>query len=176
MITTGTLNAADVTITNLNASNITTGTLSASKVLFADGSALTTASRIQTAFVNNITGTATADNTDYALTNASWSATAASTADTFNIDAALVINSNGMTASVALIYFDLYVDGVLQQSQGCYVSQYANTAYPSFPYITSLTGLSAGAHTIALYLKARAASGVTSISVQSGYARLQRIY
>ncbi len=47
-ITTGTLNAASVAVTNLNASNITTGTLSATMVLFADGTELTTASRVVT--------------------------------------------------------------------------------------------------------------------------------
>ena len=85
MITTGTLNAANVAVTNFNASNITTGTLSATKVLFADGSALTTASRVISASVSSTSNSSTSGTTVLAIPGLAFSVNAASTSDVYNV-------------------------------------------------------------------------------------------
>jgi hypothetical protein len=174
MITTGTLNAANVAVTNLNASNITTGTLSASKVLFADGTALTTASRVQTSMLHE-TATATtsgAGNPGTAIAGLTCSVTAASTADTFNMFGALsggqTVGTPGYGCNV-----NLYVDGTFNQS--IQVSYATLNGTQSNAFIMSLTGLSAGTHTLTFYLQAANASQTFQSYVGSTLL-LQRVF
>jgi hypothetical protein len=174
MITTGTLNAANVAVTNLNASNITTGTLSASKVLFADGTALTTASRVQTSMLHQ-TATATtsgAGNPGTAIAGLTCSVTAASTADTFNMFGAL---SGGQTAGTVgtTCNVNLYVDGNFNQSIS--VSYATLNGTQSNAFILSLTGLSAGTHTLTFYLQS-SLSAATFQSYVGSTLLLQRVF
>ena len=151
VITTGTLNASLVSVTNLNASNISTGTLSAAKVLFADGSALTTASRVLTS-VASISGSTS---TSYGSGGAAWirtplgfTVTAESTADTFNIYLNLVL---GAYASNYGVTAGILVDSLTYASYyGTFYLPYAASTSDvgTVPIFYSFTGLSAGSHTL----------------------------
>jgi hypothetical protein len=174
MITTGTLNATLVTVTNLNAGNITTGTLSAAKVLFNDGTALTSASRVLTVNVLpsgslSFSGSAT----PAAVPGLGWTMIAASGADTFNISAALMFNYS--SAAAATIY--IVVDGNIASpaAQNKYFLTGGASSAAVVALFASITGLSAGTHTIAFY-----ASGPTGVSLNGTYgatcATCQRIF
>jgi hypothetical protein len=173
-ITTGTLNAANVAVTNLNAGNITTGTLSASKVLFADGTALTTASRVSTI---KLTGSTQANTSGYsapgtAIPGLSASVPTASTADVFNVFGSLLgAQTTGPIGDWALI--NLYVDGVLNQSVKM-LPQILSQAF-NFSFVMSLTGLSAGTHTFTFYIQAVYSPTVYNSGAQSTVL-IQRIY
>jgi len=176
MITTGTLDASVVTVTNLNASNISTGTLSASKVLFSDGSALTTASRVLTSsgsLATDIHWTAPPSSPS-AITGLGWTVTAESTSDTFNISAILFETIGWGTETpgpFAGINVYTLVDGTVQA--GCTLS-FDVVAGGPLTYITSLTGLSAGSHTIQIAVDY---SLCTDLFILGGsYALMQRIY
>jgi hypothetical protein len=173
MITTGTLNAALVTVANLNASNITTGTLAATKVLFNDGSALTTASRVLTSYVY-LQDTLFLTTTPQVLVGLGWSVVAASASDVFIITSSVQMGSN--VAGSQDITFAIAVDGNIS------TPVYSNTAYAQYgtitaPYFAAFTGLSAGAHTIQLYANAAMDNSPNVISVTGDtYAILQRIF
>jgi hypothetical protein len=174
MITAGTLNASNVAVTNLNASNITTGTLSASKVLFADGSALTTASRVLTAMAYQ---TATATVTGVAspgtlISGLTFSLNAASTSDVYNFFGSI---SGGQTAGTpgTTCNINLYVDGVYKQAASVSYATLNGTEVSSF--LLSLTGLSAGAHTVQFYLQATL-STATFVSYVGSNILCQRIF
>lgn len=174
MIQAGTLNAANVNVTNLNASNITTGTLSASKVLFADGSALTTASRVVTALANE-TSTATASGAGAPGTlipGLAFNVNASSTADVYNLMGSL---SGGQTTGTpgTICYVNLYVDGVYKQAAAISYATLNGTQSNSF--IMSITGLSAGAHTLQLYLQS-SLSGATFQTYVGSSVLCQRIF
>jgi hypothetical protein len=152
MITTGTLNAANVAVTNLNASNITTGTLSASKVLFADGTALTTASRIIIYSAGQTSSVTNPVNSVVAVPGLSVSVTAASGSDVFNI----IGHSTGkQTAGTAQDLLDVYayVDNLTGIQTFGVISYGALNVVASNLFFLTLTGLSAGTHTIMIYLR-----------------------
>jgi hypothetical protein len=131
----------------MNASNITTGTMSATKVLFGDGSALTTASRVLTAEATQ-TATATAAASAVAIPGLTFSLVAATTSDTYNLFGSMLGAQTAGTVG-AVCQIALYVDGVSKQT--------VVVAYPSLngetstSFTMSITGLSAGAHTLQMY-------------------------
>lgn len=174
MIITGTLNAANVAVTNLNASNITAGTLSASKVLFADGSTLTTASRVQTSTLSE-TSTATTSGVGTpgtAIPGLSGSVTVASSADVFNIFGSI---SGAQTAGTAGAdcYINLCVDGSLNQQALVHFAVLNGTQQAMV--IMSLTGLSAGTHTFTFYV-ASSLSTATFQTYNGTKLMLQRVF
>jgi hypothetical protein len=176
MITTGTLNAANVAVTNLNASNITTGTLSASKVLFGDGTALTTASRVQTLSVTHSASTAIGTSAFVAISDMLFTEASSGPADTFNIQAAIAFQVTG-TSAISPLIVAVYVDGTAVKTVNLYPAT-AN-AYAVLPFFASINGLAAGSHTIQFYAKSGAASGATMTLLASDfgtYAICQRIY
>jgi len=173
MITTGTLNAANVAVTNLNASNITTGTLSATKVLFADGTALTTASRVLTAIASETaTATSVIASPGTPIPGLTFSSNAASSADTFNFYGSM---SGAQTVGTAGdgCYVNLCVDGAYVQGALLTYPTIGGTISSSF--VMSLTGLSAGAHTFKFYLQ-KTNSADTFQSYIGSTVLCQRIY
>jgi hypothetical protein len=167
MITTGTLNAANVAVTNLNASNITTGTLSANMVLFPDGSALTTASRIVTAKVSSTSAVTTTGTTlpgvlitGLNIPAGANASTAASAHDTFNLFGNLEVYQT-TTVSGALAYINLYVDGVFNQS--ILISVAGQNQISIVPFVMTLTGLAAGTHNFQFYASSN--SPATNVSI-----------
>jgi hypothetical protein len=151
-IATGTLNAANVAVINLNASNITTGTLSASQVLFADGTALTTASRIVIYSAGQTSAVTNPANSAIAVPGLSVSVTAASGSDVFNI----IGHSTGkQTAGTAQDLLDVfaYVDNLTGIQTFGVISYSALNVVASNLFFLTLTGLSAGTHTIMIYLR-----------------------
>lgn len=176
MITTGTLNASSVNITNLNASNITTGTMSASKVLFPDGSALTTANRVQTAmrYQQNTTTTSGVQVPGAAMGNLSFSVTSSGSSDTFNIFGSL---SGGQTAGTVGTTCNvvLCIDGSNTAAAECSVSYATLNGVQSNSFIMSITGLSAGTHTFTFYLQS-SLSSATFQSYNGTTLLIQRIF
>ncbi len=162
MIQTGTLDASAVDVVNIDASNISTGTLSASKVLFPDGSALTTASRVLTSSASVGGFSSPGDDGAYPVTGLGWTVTTASPADVYNIFAQIVHYYSGLTIEVV-------IDGNVAGALHPYTDAASQGA---FPYFLSITGLSAGTHTLQLYV-------VNAQGVQfntSTYAVCQRIF
>jgi hypothetical protein len=184
MITTGTLNAANVAVTNLNASNITTGTLSATNVLFPDGSQLSTASRVLSSS-SAPSGSLTFAPLQYTgnappavIPGFGFSLTAASTADTFNVTA--VVLWNGLNGNQSINLY-LCVDGVTgtQYRALTYPLTYVSTLGNQFVvYVASLTGLSAGAHTIQIACGPNTMAYPTTLTIGNtgSYALCQRIF
>lgn len=174
MITTGTLNASSVNITNINANNITAGTLSASKVLFADGSALTTASRVQTSILGETATVTTGPlgGPGTAIPGLSGAVTAASSTDVFNIFGSL---SGAQTAGTAGTdcYIKLYVDGVLEEQVIVHFAVLNGTQQAMV--IMSLTGLSAGAHTFTFYVASSLSTATFQLYVGTTLM-IQRIF
>jgi hypothetical protein len=162
-----------VTVTNLNASNITTGTLSASKVLFSDGSALTTASRVVTYTASQTSNVSEEGaTTAIAIPGMSFSVTAASTSDVFNLWANFSGEQIEGTVGTDLKIW-LYVDGSANQD--------IDFEYPVLnisqtgSLLMTLTGLSAGSHTLAFYMSPSTSSSGFELFVGST-AVCQRIF
>ena len=175
IITAGTLNGDNVNIINLNASNITTGTLSASKVVFSDGSALTTASRVtNSTYSQQATATTSgAGSPGTAIQGLSFTVTTSTNADdVYNIFGMLSGGQTGGTVGTTC-GLDLYIDGVFNQSAG--VSYATLNGTQSNMVIMCVTGLSAGSHTFTFYLH----SSLSSATFQSYVGTtllVQRIY
>lgn len=166
MIRTGTLDAALVTVENINASNITTGTLSASKVLFADGTAITTAARVQTDVVNAAPfGANGAITTPQAITGFGWSLPALGPNDVFNVTATVSLNYPSNTTVTLCVDGNTATDYILARvPTGNLLLCFA-----------SITGLSAGTHTIQFYLTNRTTPLATD-GTGSAWGMCQRIY
>jgi len=175
MITTGTLDASLVDVVNLNAANITTGTMSANMILFPDGSEMSTASRVITSSAN----AAVTTGYTYFLVPASWSAinglgwstTSSGASDTFNIQASIIGTGQGVTINLAIV-----VDGNTSTLYGNVAIGTPSGSGAEFtaPFFASITGLSAGSHTIRIYA---IASMSDTVSIQTtSYAICQRIY
>jgi hypothetical protein len=145
----GTLDAATISVINLNASNIATGTLSASMVLFPDGTQLSTANRVTTAFKQPSADTAVSAST-IVIPGWSWPVTVHSANDVFNFFGALTAEqTSGTTNSPVNFYF--YVDGVFANSYPCVPRFPTLSTWYVFPISATIAGLSTGAHTIAIY-------------------------
>jgi len=170
-ITTGTLNADNVAVTNLNASNITTGTLSATKVLFADGTALTTASRVLTSAVvpTSSLSLASATYTYTKIPGFGWTVTTASSSDVYNVFASILSQTQSTQTNVVA----LIVDGVLTNP---YQAASIPGSSAAQAYFASITGLSAGTHTIAFYAKTSGSSTTDNVGNAGSYAICQRIF
>jgi len=150
MITTGTLNATNVAVTNLNASNITTGTLSANMVLFPDGTELSTANRVVTMFKQPSSDNIAVGSGTALIPGLSWPVTVHSGADVFNFFGALTAEqTSGTTNSPVNVYF--YVDGVFAGLYPCVPRFPSLNTWYVFPIAATVTGLTTGAHTIAIY-------------------------
>lgn len=171
LITTGTLDASAVDVVNIDASNISTGTLSASKVLFPDGSALTTASRVLTSQINGTAVSAPSGSTT-AIPGLGWSVTAAGSSDTFNLNG--VVNMGPSGANITFKFL-VCVDGNTSTDYGSGAVYYmpgTSSEEPAFPFFGSVTGLSAGAHTIQVYIAPLGGAG----DAGGSWALCQRIY
>jgi hypothetical protein len=145
----GTLNAATISVINLNASNITTGTLSASQVLFSDGTSLNSANRVATMFKQPSSDTSVGTST-MLIPGWSWPVTVHSANDVFNFFGALTAEqTSGTTNSPVNFYF--YVDGVFAGSYPCVPRFPTLNTWYVFPIAATISGLSVGAHTIAIY-------------------------
>jgi hypothetical protein len=173
----GTLTALQIDATNLEvaAANIT-GTLSAAKVLFPDGSALTTASRVTNTLAKS-TGSITVNgSTLLALPGMSISTPVASGNDVFNISYMLEGNLSTY-ASVCNLNISVVVDGVTGSPKDSIGYQFAvsSSMYNAIniPGNLSLTGLSVGTHTIALYANS---AGNFNVNGGSSRANFQRFY
>lgn len=167
MITSGTLNAGNVNVTNLNASNITTGNLAASRVSFPDGSVLTTAG------VQNFTATPSGSQTlgsNAAISGLGWTLNAQSGNDTFNVTASLCLSPSASGNQIVIV--SLCVDGSPVASHNVQIVVAQGQAQ-FFPFVASVTGLSAGSHTIQFY--ASLVGSGAYISTES-YALCQRIF
>jgi hypothetical protein len=150
MITTGTLNAANVAVTNLNASNITTGTLSANMVLFPDGTELSTANRVVTMFKQPSSDNIAVGSDNALIPGLSWPVTVHSGADVFNFFGALTAEqTSGAANNPVNVYF--YVDGVFAGSYPCVPRFPTLSTWYVFPIAATVSGLTTGAHTIAIY-------------------------
>jgi len=180
MITAGTLNAANVAVINLNASNIVTGTLSATRVLFADGTSVSTANRVQTVTASPTTNNTIVSPTTTNLMSAtgySWTINAASASDVYNVDLDLLLTWSDATSND---YCNILVcvDGVTSSpaiSNNIYVQGDLASASNYRAHISgTITGLSAGAHTIQVYLEGDAIA-VWRLQIGS-VGRLQRIF
>lgn len=187
VIKTGTLDASVVTVSNLNASNITTGTLSASKVLFPDGSALTTASRVLTSMTsipaNRQTDVGGASSpypwiaisgTDFSM---GFSVIAESASDQFLINGNLVMYLSG-----SIIYgfnIALCVDGntTTPAAQMAVSFRTADTSAVQLPapFGFTLNGLSAGSHSLQFYIQQTQAESNCAVEAGS-FATCIRIF
>jgi hypothetical protein len=134
----------------MNASNITSGTLSANKVLFGDGTALTTASRVSTLKATPSASIPVAGQ-NVVIPGFTWNVNTASANDVYNISGMLLASlQNGVLADP--LHVVIAVDG--NTSSPCLdVPMYFLTqnAQHNFPFFSSISGLSAGAHTIQVY-------------------------
>jgi hypothetical protein len=184
IIQTGIFNAAVAEIINLNADNITTGTLSANKVLFPDGSALTTASRIITS-AGVLTSDVTASSTSsIAAPGLLWTVGSSGTSDVYNLFAQLMF-TNANSVSTQEVVVDLVADGNTSSpvaSSSCYVG---NSTLPptNASFMASITGLSAGSHSLQIYIHLPASGSAVTLSVALTSGRpsptkavLQRVY
>ncbi len=135
----------------MNANNITTGTLAASRVQFPDGSALTTAG-VQT-FSASVSTSALLSESGFAtILGLSISVTAASTSDVFNVSASLIVTATAYATAEIRAVADSSI-----KSDVSYTIPSA-TGYIVVPVLCSITGLSAGTHTISI--QAYAPNGV----------------
>jgi hypothetical protein len=136
----------------MNASNITTGTMSAAKVLFTDGTALTTANRVQT-FTASVSTSALLSTSGFGVVpGLSISVTAAGASDVFNVSASLILTATAYATAEIRAVADSSI-----KSDVSYTIPSA-TGYIVVPVLCSITGLSAGTHTIAI--QAYAPNGV----------------
>jgi hypothetical protein len=149
----------------MNANNITTGTLAASRVQFPDGSALTTAG-VQT-FTASVSTSALLSESGFAtIPGLNISVTAASTADVFNVSAALILTATAYAQAEIEVLADSSV-----KSNVTYTVPTA-TGYIVIPVLCSITGLSAGTHTISL-----AANAPNGVDIGFGsQMQVQRIF
>ena len=175
MITSGTLDASQVNVTNLDASNITTGTMSASKVLFPDGSALTTANRVQTSQATCSSAQALSKTGLAAIPGLSWNVTASSANDVYNIFLNIITNTpNWDEIEIALVVDGNITSPAASRSYYIYTPNSANGQSEDLLFIASLTGLTAGSHTIAVYGYDSGAVGCTVYTTSMGLC--QRIF
>jgi len=167
MITTGTLNAALVSVTNLNASNITTGTLDATQVVFSDGTSVNTATRVAT-YPQGLTSLVTiSGSAPTPIGGLSWSVMSSGPTDAFNVNLALECATPAVTAG-ALV--QLIVDGDTSSPAGSRSLPRAD--YGWLPVLFSVTGLSAGTHTFAIY-----AVNASEYQIYAdSYGLLQRVF
>ncbi len=169
VIKTGTLDASVVTVANINADNITAGTLSAAKVLFGDGTALTSAARVQVSKIKFTGGTLGSASGPIAVPGAGWTVSTASANDVYVISGALNIAD-----SVQGIYnVNVFVDGNTSTDYGLGIllSEVQNLS----PFFGSVTGLSAGTHTIQVYVT-RTGGGATNAAVGNFIGLCQRFF
>ena len=187
MVTTGTLNAANVNLINLNASNITTGTLSAAKVLFADGSSMNTAARVLTSLATLSTQT-TSPGYGYVLPlgELGFTTVTESTDDTYNLFLNVpTFNTAGPISAVLWLYviidYDKSSPRVAWAVTPTGAMTYSGTigATVSMTYFSlfgSITGLSAGAHTIQIYIEGPANWIIQGGGYTPATVLMQRIY
>ncbi len=149
----------------MNASNITAGTMSASRVVFPDGSALTTAgvqmynASVSTSALLSESGFAT-------IPGLSVSVTAASTSDVFNVSASLILTATAYAQAEIRVLADSSI-----KSDVTYTVPSA-TGYIVIPLLCGITGLSAGTHTISL-----AANAPNGVDIGFGsQMQVQRIF
>jgi hypothetical protein len=106
------------------------------------------------------------------MTPFGFTLTASGPSDVYNISASIGVY--GGTAS-NYVNIELVVDGVTASPYGVrQVTLMVTTATNTFPYFASITGLSAGTHTIVFYMEGSAAS--MYLSSAATYAICQRIY
>ncbi len=168
MITTGTLNAALVSVTNLNASNITTGTLAATQVVFPDGTAVSTASRVVTYPAQASSAPEITASTPVAIAGLSWTVTSSGPTDTFNILGAIESAEDTSVSGALGAVVMLVVDGNTGSPAGS--RSLPQTGW--VPAMFSVTSLAAGTHSFALYTNNAAGYSILSDS----YALLQHIH
>jgi hypothetical protein len=136
----------------MNASNITTGTMSAAKVLFTDGTALTTANRVQT-FTASVSASALLSTSGFGVVpGLSISVTAAGASDVFNVSASLILTAT----AYAIAEIRAVADSAIKSDVSYTIP--GATGYIVVPVLCSITGLSAGTHTISI--QAYAPNGV----------------
>jgi hypothetical protein len=158
-ITTSKLNSACVYTGTLNASQITAGTLTATTIYFTDGFCLNTlepkeaGANVTSAHIltanSHPTNTVTVTGIPSVIVGGfAFSVNASSASDVYNIFGRVAgTQTAGLTGDDC--YIDLYVDGVLTNSQDCYFPGLNLDSMVSF--YMSITGLSAGAHTFQFY-------------------------
>lgn len=176
LITSGTLDASLVDVVNINASNIDTGTLSADKVLFPDGSDMTTAARVQTSNAKLTTASSLPSSQWIPVNGLAWNVQAESASDVYNVQGVGSISIGG-TAGTGMVRFGVFVDGNTGTNYG------SGFIYASMPtsaqvsasgaYFGSITGLTAGTHTIQVYAWNNTTQSAT---INDGYAICQRIF
>ncbi|MGA2675222.1 MAG: hypothetical protein ABSE99_18580 [Terracidiphilus sp.] len=127
----------------MNANNITTGTLAASRVQFPDGSALTTAG-VQTFSASASTSALLSQSGFATIPGLSISVTAASTSDVFNVSASLILTATAYATAEIRVMADS-----TSKFDVTYTVPSA-TGYIVIPVLCSITGLSAGTHTISM--------------------------
>ncbi|HVJ07425.1 MAG TPA: hypothetical protein VM554_03520 [Acidisarcina sp.] len=127
----------------MNANNITTGTLAASRVQFPDGSALTTAG-VQTFSASASTSALLSQSGFATIPGLSISVTAASTSDVFNVSASLILTATAYATAEIRVMADS-----TSRFDVTYTVPSA-TGYIVIPVLCSITGLSAGTHTISM--------------------------
>jgi len=167
MITTGTLNAALVTVTNLNASNITTGTLAATQVVFPDGTAVSTASRVATYPAQASSAPEITTNGPVAIAGLAWTVTSSGPSDVFNVLGAIQSTEDTSVSEALGAVVMLVVDGDTGSPAGARSLPQSGWT----PAMFSITSLAAGTHTFALYANNAAGYSIASDS----YALLQRV-
>ena len=139
--------------------------------IYTDGSSISTASRVLTATASpTSTGLS---NSFAAVAGLAFTTTVASTSDVFNISACLIFAGMAVGVEPQVKVVDS-VTGVSYGLQTFYA--YAASAMNTFPFFVSITGLSAGAHTLQFYADTSAAVGSGNTISTSSYAVCQRIF
>jgi hypothetical protein len=164
-------------VVSMNANNITTGTMSASKVLFGDGTALTTASRVINTRKWGSGSAVTLSGTMQALAGYSFSVTAQSANDVFNLQFVVQATLAAGASTGSMLLFAI-VDGNTSSPADSQTFNFAVPATAASTNVTAsgfltVTGLSAATHTISIYASA---NGSMSANPASGSVLLQRIY
>jgi hypothetical protein len=169
----GTLDAGSINVINLNASNIATGTMSAQRVLFSDGSALTTASRVSNSKAQPFeTYTSSSSGGVWsAVAGMGFTVTASGATDVFNIFASVIAEGDNNTEYALMVVVDGNTSNALNASQ---MAPLSNAPFSCAPFFACVTGLSAGSHTLQFYA---APSADASFQIQSSsYAICQHIF
>ena len=178
----------------MNADNITTGTLDASMVVFPDGSELTTAGIVTTPASSSGTVTVgyTYDSTtsEYVynppavIPGLEWTMDSAGASNAYNIQAVIYYGMSGTANSTPLELF-LVVDGNVSSPQSVLSVPVAalSNAGGTAVYFGTVSGLSAGSHTIQLaaslpgtLVDGEPTSSSAVVGVTGSYALCQRVF